>query len=345
MEKRVNLQHITELFIKEQGIESGKAEAFSNAFFALIEEGLEKDKYVKIKGLGSFKLITVDNRESINVNTGERIEIPSYTKVSFTPENTLKERINKPFAHFETVVLNENVTFEEDTTKEEEDVKEEENVKEVEEKKEIEVEKETKAEKETVEEELQTPAPTPKVETKAEVKKEPETPSKKNPFLSILIIAILLLCVGVALYFSFPDLFRNSFAEEETPQQVEIQAPETEEPTIAVNDTVEYKNETTDLEAKEIKEEKTEQPAEPATKPEVSRKLTPVNPDSTNYNITGTRTTYTLQEGETLIRVSLQFYNTKDLWPYILKHNLDVIKNPDVVPAGTVLKIPELQKK
>ena len=70
----------------------------------------------------------------------------------------------------------------------------------------------------------------------------------------------------------------------------------------------------------------------------------PVKPDSVNYTITGTKATYTIKEGETLTRVSLRFYGTKDLWPYIVKHNRGVIKNPNNVPYGTVLKIPELVK-
>ena len=71
----------------------------------------------------------------------------------------------------------------------------------------------------------------------------------------------------------------------------------------------------------------------------------PIKPDSVNYTITGTKATYTIKEGETLTRVSLRFYGTKDLWPYIVKHNREVIKNPNNVPYGTVLKIPELVKK
>ena len=81
----------------------------TKVFFSIIEEGLEKDKYVKIKGFGTFKLIEVDSRESINVNTGERFEIQGHTKVTFTPDNNIKEAVNKPFSAFQTVVLEEGV--------------------------------------------------------------------------------------------------------------------------------------------------------------------------------------------------------------------------------------------
>ena len=76
------------------------------------KHSLENEKTVKIKGLGTFKLIDVDSRESVNVNTGERFQIKGHTKVSFSPDANLRDTINKPFAHFETVVLNENTILE-----------------------------------------------------------------------------------------------------------------------------------------------------------------------------------------------------------------------------------------
>ena len=86
----------------------------------MIEDSLKHDKLVKIKGLGTFKLIDVDSRESININTGERFVIEGYTKISFTPESALRELINKPFAHFETVALNENTVLEDTIIEKEE---------------------------------------------------------------------------------------------------------------------------------------------------------------------------------------------------------------------------------
>ena len=86
----------------------------------------------------------------------------------------------------------------------------------------------------------------------------------------------------------------------------------------------------------------------PATAPKKETKkaaATPFEPDSVNYKIVGTKATHTIQEGETLTKVALRFYGTKALWPYIVKYNSGVIKNPDHVPYGTVIKIPELEKK
>uniref|UniRef100_UPI004028A03B HU family DNA-binding protein n=1 Tax=Alloprevotella sp. TaxID=1872471 RepID=UPI004028A03B len=86
---------------------------FCSIFFESIEAGLLADKYVKIKGFGTFKLINVSDRESINVNTGERIQISGHAKASFIPDNDLKDLINSPFSHFQTVAINDETNLEE----------------------------------------------------------------------------------------------------------------------------------------------------------------------------------------------------------------------------------------
>lgn len=113
MNEKLNIQDLSVILAKQRGLEKEKAENFVREFFALIGEALETDKYLKIKGFGVFKLIEVESRESVNIQTKERFEIPGYTKISFTPDALLKDTINQPFAIFETVILNENTTFEE----------------------------------------------------------------------------------------------------------------------------------------------------------------------------------------------------------------------------------------
>jgi len=107
MNEKINIQELTEQFAESKGIQKKDAENYIKEFFKLIEKALNNERYVKIKGFGTFKLIEVDSRESINVNTGERIEIQGHTKITFTPDASLKDLVNKPFAHFESVVLNE----------------------------------------------------------------------------------------------------------------------------------------------------------------------------------------------------------------------------------------------
>ena len=86
MNEKLNIQNLTDEFAESYGINRKDAEAFIKEFFSVIQEGLEKDKYVKIKGFGTFKIIEVDSRESINVNTGERFEIQGHSKITFTPD-------------------------------------------------------------------------------------------------------------------------------------------------------------------------------------------------------------------------------------------------------------------
>lgn len=111
MNEKLNIQDLSAWLVSENGLSKEEADKFVKEFFLLIEDALEKEKYVKIKGLGVFKLIEVEPRESVNINTKERFEIPGYTKVSFMPDPALRDIINKPFSHFETVVLNENTVF------------------------------------------------------------------------------------------------------------------------------------------------------------------------------------------------------------------------------------------
>lgn len=120
MNDKITIQELVEFISGNQSTSKKEIEAFAKEFFKLIEDALQTERYVKIKGFGTFKLIEVDSRESINVNTGERFEIQGHNKITFTPDATLKEVVNKPFAHFESVVLNDGVFFEEEPILDEE---------------------------------------------------------------------------------------------------------------------------------------------------------------------------------------------------------------------------------
>ena len=105
------LQLIADTVAKKHKITVKEAEKFVSAMFDVMNEGLKTDKLIKVKGLGTFKVQAVKPRKSVNVNTGERVLIEGHDKVSFTPDATMKELVNKPFAQFETVVLNDGVDF------------------------------------------------------------------------------------------------------------------------------------------------------------------------------------------------------------------------------------------
>ena len=386
MNEKVNIQNLIELLVEKHRITPKEAEEFVKTFFAVIEEGLEQDKYVKIKGLGTFKLIGVESRGSIDVNTGERIEIQGHTKVSFTPDSALKELINRPFGHFETVILNENTVLE-DTPLEKAGEDELEDVS---------IGQNVADELDTISEIPSEPASpliesviaTEKVATEEDADKQQEeegkiytteetlknsqqkadtyegvlqqTDIKENKdnglkWFMIALACVLLACAGIVFYLYYPDLQEESIpvsSEEEYTyptvtmglQQDSIQ----EDSLKRTEDTLRIPQPTT-AEENPVSRQQVEKKVVPEEPQKVVKKTTvksqPVNPDSVNYEIVGTETTYTVKEGETLTRISLRFYGTKALWPYIVKHNADVLKNPNNVTSGTTLKIPKLIKK
>ena len=400
MNEKITLQDLINLFGEKQGMSKKDAELFVRSLFDLIEEALATEKYIKVKGLGTFKLTEVDSRESVNVNTGERIEIQGHTKVSFTPDTTMKDLINKPFAHFETVVLNDGVEFEDtpievpetldtpeviapivETTEvvevpvpEEtpevivvkEETSEEKDVPEivVPEEPEATEESEVAEEPETVEEPqpaiieetlvpeeapvqeeppLEEPQPTitevPEeekpvfIEEKTSEEKVVETiveESKEKSINRILwgIIVVLVLIILFGAYWMFlrpsdtPEVIPATPVQEE---QVATPAPVAEEkPQEDTLKTVQFI---------ELSEE------------ELRKERVPSFGDTLDYQIVGTQTEHTLQKGETIIRASVRFFGTKKYWPYIVKHNTDVLPDPDNIPAGIRIKIPKLVEK
>ena len=409
MNEKITLQDLVNLLCEKQGINPKDAELFVRSMFELIEEALAKDKYVKIKGLGTFKLTEVESRESVHINTGERIEIQGHTKISFTPDTTMKDLINKPFAHFEPVVLNDGVELEEtpveNATDEapiieapqpepiveipapteepveepvaEESIAEESVVEEQPTEKTITEEViaieepiveepiwEEPALQESAEEEVPTietekPAeeiptvePQPEIiETKEEVTEKPESieenPSEEKVMETIVeakvveeskeksinrilwgIIVVLVLIILFGAYWMF---FRSEDTPEVTPappaqeEQVSTPAPITDEkPQEETPKTVQFI---------ELSEE------------ELRKERVPSFADTLDYQIVGTQEEYTLQKGETIIRASVRFFGTKKYWPYIVKHNMDVLPDPDNIPAGIRIKIPKLVEK
>lgn len=390
MSEKLTLQDIVDLLSEKQGISRKEAELLVRSMFDLIEEALTTDKYVKIKGLGAFKLTEVDSRESVNVNTGERIEIQGHTKISFTPDATMKELINKPFSHFETVILNDGVLLNDtpdetqetleaeekpvekaiiEETKLEEEVIIPENQKEspvIEEDTPEEVQIAEEQEPEPVieeevipmNEEIQAPETLP--EASEEIKENPieepvqtipteepaeqteetpdvtssvDEPKKSSSILGgIIIVLVLIILFGAYWLFLRPS---------DTSEIVPVTPIKQE--TVVTTDSIEKE---APQEAPVVKEEpqpvvpKNPQPVTPVQT--TGNERVPSLADTLDYQITGTKTTYTLQNGETIIKASVKFFGTKKFWPYIVKHNQDAIKDADNIPAGISIKIPEL---
>lgn len=374
--EKLNIQVLIDLLAEKHGMDKSDADSFVREFFVLIEEALDNDKYVKIKGLGVFKLIDVDSRESVNVNTGERYEIKEHAKVSFTPESALKEVINRPFSHFEAVELNDNTVFDDDDVAAEEDETKEENTVEaveplreesgqteienplveelrVEEKSEIDEVKNKEAKEGHPDTHL---FPKRRVDDE-QIKKEGANTMKY--FIGVVFLVVAL-CIGAIFFIYFPEVLTSGQQQirdeqiignnrEIVADTIDVQPGFTQDEPLR-GDSVAPKRE--EPIAREQARSKEAQPAK-KTIPVVVKEekaavakpvVTPLS-DSANYSIEGTLQKYTLKEGETLTRVSLRFWGTKALWPYLVKHNADVIKNPDNVPWGTTIKIPILKKR
>ena len=391
MNEKITLQDLINLFSEKQGMNKKDAEVFVRTMFELIEEALATEKYVKIKGLGTFKLTEVDSRESVNVNTGERIEIQGHTKISFTPDATMKELINKPFSHFETVILNEGVELEDTPVETSEEIVQEEIISEtiiteepaiVEEPQpepivEIPIKEETIIEEPTIEEQIiEEPISEEPIEEETIVEKpiveestieEPvaEEPIKEEPVITEIptseeeqteepvvekqeetekyisteekkvkntnrilwgVIVVLVLIILLGAYWIF---LRPSSVPEVTPlppvqKEITIPVPTEEKQPKDTLETVKF----IQLSVEELRKEHV-----------------PSFADTLDYQIIGTQEEYTLQKGETIIRASVKFFGTKKYWPYIVKHNLDVLPDPDNIPAGVKIKIPILTPK
>lgn len=351
MNEKITIQYIIELLTKKHGMTKKDAETFVKGMFELIEEALTTEKYVKVKGLGTFKLTEVESRESVNVNTGERFEIQGHTKVTFTPDSGMKDLINKPFAHFETVVLNEGTKLEDTETEVEEEGEDSKEAPTVAEPvtpapagTEEEKGKEEEEEKEKKEEEI---------EKKEEEKGETEDEKGKTVKMRWYIVAavILLLCIaGGAYLYLLPGkaLAPQAPAVINAPQaQPDAAIPATASNDSLANDTVHapaaHATGATGQPQQDASPVAASPAASLATAHTDAAKETLA--DTVEYDITGTKARHTLQEGESLVKLSVRFYGTKKLWPYIVRHNKGVIKDADKVPVGTKLRIPELTPK
>ena len=330
---KLTIQEVSKILTEKNGLEPREASRFAAEMFAIILQRLQDGEAVKVKGLGTFKIINVEARESVSVRTGERVVIDSHSKVSFTPDTLMRELVNKPFSQFETVVLNDGVVFE--------DIKDE-------------VAEET-AEAPVAEEEP-VAAEEPVVEEEPAVEEEPvvaEEPVKEEPELIdfyeeekpkrnwmhwLIACAVALILVLVAGYGGYQ--LGN--------QQVML-VPDT----IVVRDTV-YMAEvqdTLDAEsseeaiAKEMVAESDEQ-SEPKAEPQQEAVDQWAAKDERvrlgAYRIVGLLREVTVLEGQTFYSICRAQLGP-DMQCYVEVYN-GLPRNPQI-KTGQVLKIPKLERK
>ena len=336
MDKKFNLSQLADLLAQAGGMTKSASEQFVKNFFDIISQNVIADGMVKVKGLGTFKLLQMEDRESVNVNTGERFTIEGHQKISFTPDADLKERINKPFAAFETTEITAEQAAE--LTKMDQDKSDES------------AEKAPEKAPETVAEK----AP----ETVAEKAPEKETgkivvtevKEKRHGCLRVLIwLLSILLILALVIFLLWPviggrvldviDCMNSKNAvRENAPVPAVVAPPKTEEPAATTTITT-TEPETTPQPAKE-------EVKFSLTKADQEKDLTLFTAaDTVNYRITGTKAVHTMTKGDMLTTISLRYYGTKKLWPYIAKYNGLSSRSSERLPVGYRIKVPELANK
>ncbi len=371
MENKISLQDLAQGLARHKRMTKREAEAFVRRFFDLIGEYVVADGVVKIKGFGVFKITTVDSRESVNVNTGERFVIDPHARVSFTPSASLRDAVNKPFADFETVVLSDKTKTEDmDYPQEPDDEPDEAEPERYEEmtsgkkrKKAVTLryepeEEDELDEEEDMEEEEEAEEP---VKEKPSTKKsaagtnaideqsvqkavsdalDKELAKRRSVIISwgglaaIALLALLLVMCGFFVGYKYGG---KVWTSDDVPQQEQWEGEEIEldRPYVPVQQAV-AEMDTLATEPQEEEQQSVQQ--------EVAR-LAELCPqvEGGEYLIIGTREERKIGVGDNLVTLAIAVYGDKDFAKYIAVYNN--IANPNVLPLGKTIKLPELCKK
>ena len=375
---KLTIQEIAKVLVEKSGLQQRDANQFATEMFAVILQRLQEGDQVKVKGLGTFKIISVEARESISVRTGERVVIEGHDKVSFTPDNMMKELVNKPFSQFETVVLNDGVAF-----SDMEEQPEEEPVETIETP--IETPAETLVEtpiETPVETPIETPVETP-IETPVEIEQEPvlevveEEPAEEEPLVvvaddeepeestfirpwmkwaaaSVLVLVLMAVSALGGYHYALQEVADHGENEAELiiASDLMASAPVQKEEQVAKDTSVVDSTMKTQVKALDIKPvDKPEVKPEP--KPEVKPEQKPaeeIDPYAAKdervrlgaYRIVGTKEIVEVQAGQTFYSIC-KAHLGPDMQCYVEVYN-DLPQNPKV-KVGQKIKIPQLQWK
>ncbi len=341
---KITLQMLSEMMANNNGRSKSAAESFVRTFFTALKDALQTDNIVKIKGFGTFKLVVVSARESVNVNNGERVNIAGYNKITFTPDKVLKDRINRPFANFDTMVLEDDdvrliegaPSAEDEAVEPEETVamaaaladipepkeklpKEEVAAEPVETAKEEEIPVIAESKPESKPEPKPEPEPVPQPEPKEEAPKPEQKADsnggKRSKTMYIVLLIIALLAVG-----AFLLIPRHGGSEE---PKVDANREQAVQDSIA--QAAAAKAEQDSLAQLRLDAEKYEQV------------------EDGEFVITGVQTCRKVRGGLTLQRMCRRIYGTDEYVPYILK--LNKMKSPSEAWEGRIIQFPNLVEK
>jgi nucleoid DNA-binding protein len=365
---KLTIQEVAKVLVEKNGLDPKDASHFASEFFALILQQLQQDDQVKIKGLGTFKIINVEARESVSVQTGERVVIDSHSKVTFTPDTVMKELVNKPFSQFETVVLNDGVEFAD--LKDEKDDAVEEKEETVEEQQPvvapiIEDEPATVAEEPVIapviEDEpatvIEEPAAAPVAEEVVAEREQPVTTmtfddgeDNEHPWwrwiLTILGIAALMLLAAYGGYeygrrqaVAVPDtiVVKDTVYMAEMADSALLTGEEVEQPVVVQPETVQEAPQPVKEQAQPAKEQ-----AKPAAENFDKYAAMDERVRLGAYRIVGTLREVTVEPGQTFYSIC-RAHLGPDMQCYVEVYN-GLPKNP-TIKVGQVIKIPKLESK
>ena len=331
MDAKLNHSDFSALLSKQLDISASKAEQFTKAFFDILIEGLESDGIVKINGLGTFKMIDVASRGSVNVNTGEKIEIKGHRKLTFIPADTLKDKINQPFAMFEPVEVDDDYVDDSDETQPVEPSSDEQTAEPV--------LVEPSSDEQTAESVLVEPSSDE--QTAESVLAEPssdeqtaepvETTKSKKGHIVISTLFIINMIITFSIIIAVVIIFYSQFSSNEKIDESNNIVPE-----LIAKDTLEKAvlSDTVDKQPEVLEEFVMVEPMSNLSLSQITIK------DTVIYRIKGTKTVHRIGLDETLTKISLLYFEDKRFWPYIVQYNK--IKNYNSLEIGTELLIPNL---
>lgn len=341
------VQDLAESMAKRHRYSKVKSESFIRGALSIIKGALEKENYVKVKGLGTFKLVTVNSRESVNVNTGERIEISEHQRLTFTPDKSLKERVNRPFEQFQTVVIEDDdldlnhlhiddildVTPQPDDDKVVSLVSDEEQS----------VEEENDCSSKVTSVPISNDEDTVSLSAEEKnnvtdsaefVRSETSGTGKSRCWLHGLLWGLLTLLLMVLSYFAGHDRWFNFTTKTANCAPMPAVAADSADIAVTESDSLDTQMQDT---VKKVQSQVDESP-------EALSQHYDQLPNG-RFLIIGTLAEHKVEPGESLTRISKKYFysNAEDYVPYIIFYNR--LKSADVVHKGTVLKIPKLAHK
>ena len=344
MNNRLSIQDLALILSEQTGKSTEEALRFLQEFIAVVSEGVYNDKLVKVKGLGTFKIIRVEERASVSVNSGERFVIPSHYKFTFTPDKELKELVNKPFSLFDTVELNEEVDFSD-----------------------VDVSAETSGAEEAADdssEEIlpdgipeqaieapQTPEPEVKPEPAVEEEAAPQEEAKAEPKPAepvssvsgykeyrrkrrrsasrklLFPIACLFVVIVLGIVYIVCLSGRTTVNKNWEPPMAEVGNPT---PEAGMNPVPADSTGVTPPDSASLAVDSVV--AEPPVVEENQPEETPTS---------DILALVTIKAGDRLASFAKQYYGHKFFWVYIYQYNQDIISDPNNIPIGTELRIPD----